>query len=236
MFEKDYTLRYGDLNRKGNIRLGAILDVLQDVAGRHSSSLGYSSEFLYSKSIAWLLQGWRVRVLSALNYETPVTIKTGIMNVKRFTSERKYEMWQNGELKVIATADWFTVDIDKLKPIIVPKEILENYESINEESNDLPFIKLRPEVETEFVKELKVEDRDLDQNQHVNNAKSAEILSDGLFDSSVLSEILITYRKAVMPENKMLIYRTKQDFGYYMELKNENNEPCVLMQIVYKKG
>ncbi len=232
MFEMDYTLRYGDLNRNGNVRLGAILDILQDIAGRHSSSVGYSYDVLYEKSIAWLMQGWRVKTISALDYDYPVRVKTGIMNVKRFTSERKYEIWQNGELKLIATADWFTVDITKLKPILVPQEILVAYDTVTEESNDLPFIKLRPEIDTEFIKEAKVEDRDLDQNQHVNNAKSAEILSDGLYDSSIPSEIRITYRKAVMPENKMLICYTKQDDGYYLELKNENNEPCVLMQLI----
>lgn len=230
MFVKEYSFRYGDLDRNGNVKIGAVLDVLQDVAISHSDSVGNSKEYLLSKSIAWLLQGWRVKTIKPLSYEQPVKVLTGIMNVKRFTSERRYEIWQDGELKVLATADWFTVDIDKMRPILIPDEILQAYDSVNEEDNGLPFTKLRFNDELEFVRTIDVEERDLDQNQHVNNAKSAEILTSGVF--SFPSELNITYRKAIMPSDTISIHHKKTEDGCLGMIKNQNDEILVLMNLI----
>lgn len=230
MFVKEYSFRYGDLDRNGNVKIGAVLDVLQDVAICHSNSVGYSQTKLLSKSIAWLLQGWRVKIIKSLSYEQPVKVVTGIMNVKRFTSERRYEIWQDGELKVSATADWFTVDIDKMRPILIPAEILEAYDTVNEEDNGLPFTKLRFNDTLDFVKTIDVEERDLDQNQHVNNAKSAEILTSGVF--SFPSELNITYKKAIMPSDTISIYHKKTEDGWLGQIKNQDDEVLVLMNLI----
>lgn len=230
VFVKEYSFRYGDLDKNGNVKIGAILDVLQDVAGCHSTSVGYSREKLLSESVAWLLQGWRVKTVKPLLYEQPVKVITGIMNVKKFTLERRYEMWQDGELKVSATADWFTVDINKMRPILVPDEILEGYDTINEEDNGLPFTKLRFNDTLDFVRKFEVSERDLDQNQHVNNAKSAEIVTDGVFEYP--SELHITYRKAIMPSDIVSVYRKKTEDGWLGQIKNEENEICVLMSLI----
>lgn len=230
MFVKEYSFRYGDLDRNGNVKIGSIIDILQDIAICHSTHVGYSAEKLYSKSIAWLLQGWRIKVLKPFAHDVPVEVRTGIMQVKTVTSARKYEMWQNGELKVIATADWFTVNTVKMKPTLVPDEIKNAFDNINEEDNGLPFLKLRFDDDCEFVEKMCVEERDLDQNQHVNNAKSAEIIAHSIF--GIPSELHITYKKAIMPSDTISIYHKKTEDGWLGQIKNQNNEVLVLMHLI----
>lgn len=235
MIEREYTFRYSDIDKNGQIRLSSVMDILQDVAIYHSDTKGYTLEALYSLHIAWLLQGWRIRFLKPLDATKPILVKTGIMNIHKFSSARKSEIWQDGELKSIATADWFTVDTERMRVILVPEQIFKNYESVQEEDNELPFIKLRPEKDVQMLSETHVEKRDLDTNNHMNNVKSAEVAMELLPEDFEVNELQITYRKALLPDETIKMCRKITDNGIWVELKNGNEETCVLLFAKEKK-
>lgn len=228
MFERSYHIRYSDLDKNSNLRISAVLDILQDISIAHSTSVGLSLKNMYQKNVAWLLQGWRVEFLEDFD-ESKLDVRTGIMNVRMFESSRKYEIYQNGVLKAKATGSWFTVDTDKMKVILVPEEIYGAYDTITEENNCLPFLKQRPVKEIEQISETKVERRDLDTNNHMNNVKSVEVALEVLPENMKVKELNITYRKALLPENSIKICGQKKEKGYYVELKNEAGQTCVLL-------
>lgn len=233
LYEKEYEFRYGDLDKDGNIKIASILDVLQDVAVCHSAEVGNDMEFLYSKSLAWLLEGWRIKI-DQLVSSKPITVKTGIMEMRHFTSYRKYEVWQDGVCKIKATASWFLVNTALMRPTLIPSEISSAFSCVNEEDNGLPFLKLRPMLEPEFVSENPVFKRDLDTNNHMNNVKSAEIALELLPDNFEIDEIRITYRKAIQPKDTVKQCGCKADNGYYAELRNGIDETCVLVNVIAK--
>lgn len=233
LYEKEYQFRYGDIDKNGNIKIAAILDVLQDVSISHSASVGLGLKTLYSKSLAWLLEGWRIKFSEALN-DSKITVKTGIMKMHHFSSYRKYEIWQDGICKIEGTASWFSVNTKLMRPVIVPEEIVSAYGCVNEPENEYPFLKLRPKEGPEFVAESPVFKRDLDTNNHMNNVKSAEIAIELLPDGAVVDELQVTYRKAIQPEDIVKQCGCKTDMGYYAELKNGNDETCVMVNVIFK--
>ena len=233
LFEKKYEFRYGDMDKNGNIKTAAILDVLQDISISHSADVGLGLNELYSRSLAWLLEGWRVKFSEPLS-TSEITVKTGIMKMHHFSSYRKYEIWQDGKCKVTGTASWFSVNTKTLRAVIVPEEISSAYGCTDEPENGLPFLKLRPKEGPEFVSENPVAKRDLDTNNHMNNVKSAEIALELLPDGADIDELQVTYRKAIQPEDTVKQCGCKTDEGHYIELKNGNDETCVLVNVILK--
>lgn len=229
MFEKEYTFRYSDLDKNIQVKISTVLDILQDISILHSAKKGYTLKKLYARNIAWLLQGWRIRFIEPLDGEKPVLAKTGVMRLHRYEAVRKYELWQDGVCKVIATGSWFTVNTERMKVILVPEDIQALYETTQETDNELPFIKLRPEKELPVISETKVEKRDLDSNNHMNNVKSAEVAFELLPENFGVSELQITYRKALMPASGIFMCGESMENGYAAELKNDAGESCVLM-------
>ena len=230
MVDREYTLRYSDLDKNGYVRASSVMDLMQDMAIYHSAEKGYSIDVLKSIHVAWLLQGWRVEFLGHLRVDVPVLIKTGVMDVVRFSSKRKYEIWQDGKLKIRATSDWFTVDTQEMRVILVPDRVFENFESTSEEDNGLPFIKLRPEREgVEEIGTTKVEKRDLDTNNHMNNVKSAEVAMELLPEGFDVGELQVTYRKALLQDETIKMCRKIKEDGIWVELKNAQEETCVLL-------
>ncbi|MBR3942564.1 MAG: hypothetical protein IKJ55_04335 [Clostridia bacterium] len=230
MIEREYTLRYSDLDKNGYVRTSSVMDLMQDMAIYHSAERGYSIDVLKNIHVAWLLQGWRVEFLGHLCVDKTVLIKTGVMDVVRFSSKRKYEIWQDGKLKIRATSDWFTVDTQAMRVILVPEQILESFESTLEEDNGFPFVKLRPDRDgVEEIGATKVEKRDLDTNNHMNNVKSAEVAMELLPEDFDVGELQITYRKALLPDETIKMCRKIREDGVWVELKNAQEETCVLL-------
>ena len=158
-----------------------------------------------------------------------VTIKTGIMEFKRCESIRKYEIWQEGKCKIVATAVWFTVDTDSMKIIRIPEVLSSAYENINEDDNGLKCTKLRPSGDAIFLCESIVSKRDLDTNNHVNNVKSVEMILNYLPDDFDIFELKVKYSRELKKDEHIKFYTKLADNEFYCELKNSSDEVCVIV-------
>lgn len=232
MFNKEYTFRYSDIDCREKIKTSSIIDILQDISILHSGCAGYPRDRLVSMSIAWLLLGWHIKFLSPIDKNTPITVSTGVMSVQKFEAKRKYEIYQNGECKVIATAVWFTVNLDKMKIIRPPEEIYASYESINESDNSLEFTRLRPKKLSDCAGGFTVERRDIDTNKHMNNVRSVETALDFLPENTNIGELWVTYRRSLHLNDSVSVCMERADNRYFIELVNSDNEPCVLLKII----
>ena len=232
MFVKEYELRYSDTDKNGSVKTSTVLDLLQDISIAHAESVGLGSEKFKSISVACLLAGWRVRFIKPIEISAPVTIKTGLMNITKCEANRKYEIWQKGEQKIVATALWFTVNTEKMRIARVVEELFTVFESTSEEDNNLPCAKLKPEPDLNFLGETKVEKRYLDTNNHMNNVKSVETVLNFMPDGFVISELHVKYRKELKPDETIKIYGKHTDEGICFEIKNADDQPCVLVNII----
>lgn len=229
MYIKEYEFRYGDLNRRGNIKISTVLDILQEAAILHSAAVGYDTEKLAEMKIAWLLEGWRLRFDATLHNRSKVTVKTGIMTIKTCESNRGYEVWQDGERKIIATADWFTMNTEKRRIARIPQECIDAFDKVDEPDNGLLFERFKPLEEIETIDTRKVEKRDIDTNNHMNNVKSVEILLDYLPDDFKMKELNVRYRKELIAGESITVCRKETEDGFALELKNDSGDACVMM-------
>lgn len=229
MFEKNYELRYSDMDRKGEIKKSAVIDLLQDISIAHSNFVGLDSAKYAELRIACLLANWNVKFLKSLVPYEEVTVKTGITKLTKFETYRKYEIWQCGECKVIATALWFTVNTETMRICRDTEQIFSVFECVTEEDNNLPCDKLRPLENAEYIGETTVEKRDLDTNNHMNNVKSVEVALNRMPEDFDLSQIQVKYRKELKEGETVKIFSRKTQEELYLELRNDNNDICVLI-------
>lgn len=229
MFIKDYVLRYSDLDRNGEVKICSVIDLLQDISIAHCDAMGFPTEKMAEMNVAWLLDGWRIKVFEKLDPKKKVAVKTGIMKIKATQTERKYELWQGDVLKIKAGAIWFTVDTSAMRIIRVPEVFLNAYNVVDEDP-DCKFLKFKSDDDAVFVRKTKVERRDLDTNNHMNNVKSAEVLVNAMPEEFDIAELLIRYRKELVLGEEIII-RTKEDgASFYGELLNSDNQVCVMMK------
>ena len=231
MYQQNYILRYGDLDNKGYVKIATIFDILQDISTRHSAAIGFDIKTLYSMNIAFLLKGWRVKLLQPIDYFSDVVVLTGIMKIRHFETIRKYEIWQNGILKLIGTGNWIPVDTVTKKIIVCPEEIKNGYDCINEDDNEIPFVRVREDENIQSVLLYQTQKRDIDTNGHINNVKSLELALETLPDNFIINEIQVTYVQELKREELINVCESRTDDFIHIELKNDDGKACVLINV-----
>jgi len=227
MFEITYTPRYGDYKDFETIKPGSILDMVQDISILHSSTLGYGLTGLRDMKIAWLMQGIKVNFITPVKTGIPIKIFTDVCSMKGASSERGCIITQNGEVVARTVANWFTFDTENQRPCRIPRELAETYPIHN--FNDDFYAYKKPEIinDSEYKYTIRVGNKDLDTNMHLNNQKSAEMLLDVLpFDFNI-KYMTLFYKNPAFLGDELKVYTKKIENGYYIHLLKSSGEICV---------
>ena len=227
MFALKYEPRYGDYKNYDLIKPSSILDMVQDISTRASAACGYDINALRALGLAWLLQGINVRFEKPIRPDMPVEISTAINPCNGVTSERCCIIMQNGETVAKTVANWFIFSSERQRPVRIPKEMLAVYEVHNFEDDFFRYKKtdVISAVEPEY--EIRVSNKEIDTNMHMNNQKSAELLMDALPFDFYVSEMNIIYKKPAYLGDILEVCKTPIENGWYVHLQTKDKEVCV---------
>jgi len=227
MYSFKYEPRYGDYKDYDNIKPGSILDMIQDVSTRASAEYGYDINKLREMGVAWLLQGIKVRFDSIIRPDMPIEIFTAIKPCNGVTSERCCIITQNGQTVGKSIANWFVFNSSRQRPVRIPSEMLEVYETQEFDDEFFNYKKLKALKIEEVAYTIKVSNKEIDTNKHMNNQRGAELLMDALPYDFYFNEINIFYKKPTFLGNKLEVCVQKTEKGYYVHMQTSEKELCV---------
>ncbi len=227
MFCFKYEPRYGDYKDYDNIKPGSVLDMIQDVSTRASAACGYDMNKLRELGLAWLLQGINVRFDSPIRPDMPIEIFTSIKPCNGVTSERCCLINQGGRCVGKSIANWFVFNVSRQRPVRIPKEMMDAYETDSFEDSFFEYKKAKICEVHESAYTIKVANKEIDTNKHMNNQRGAEILMDALPYEFYFNEINILYKKPTFLGNELEVCVSKTKKGYYVHLQTKDKEICV---------
>lgn len=229
-----YEPRYGDFKDFDTIKPSSILDMVQDVSIRASTECGYDIRTMKNMNIAWLMQGINVRFDKKISPYDSIEISTGVRKMKGAVSERCCIISQNNEVVGKTVACWFIFDVEKKRPNRISREMLSVYK---EESFEDPFFIFKKAECDETVSasySVKVSNKEIDTNLHLNNQKGAELLMDALpFDFS-FNEFSIFYRQPAFLGDELDVCIKSVENGYNVHLFEKQRGICVSGTFVRK--
>lgn len=226
MFKKSYETRYGDFKTPDKIKVSAVLDIIQDIATKHSEECGYGMKRLGEMGIAWLMQGIKLHFNSDVKTFETITTHTAVKDMKGVISERGTLIEQGGEIVAKAVVAWFMLDTKRMRPIRIPAEIAEKYGTYDF-SDDFFNYKKTEISEGEFLYKITVRSKEIDTNNHLNNQKSAELLMDALPEHFDFTDMNLLYKKAAYLGDELEVSRAELENGFFVALKGKNDEICV---------
>lgn len=226
LFEYTYETRYGDFKTPEEIKPAVILDMIQDIATKHSEKCGYGIFVMEERKQAWLLQGIKAHFEKPIKTHTPVTVKTAVKSMKGTTSPRCSYIEQNGEIVAKTIANWFLIDVEKLKPIRIPKEMGEAYDFDDFEEEFFAYKKLSTQ-DAEPIYSIRIGNKEIDTNHHLNNQKSAELLMDALPFDYFFSDMEVFYKQSAYLGDELDVCLKEIENGYYVHLQTKDKEICV---------
>lgn len=230
-YKKEYEVRLEDLG-KGNLATDiAMLKMLEEIAERNSFEVGFGLENLAETNKAWLLLDWKVEINERPKYKEILSVETWSRKMERCYGYRDFEMY-NDKNKLIAkgSSKWVLIDIEKRRPIRINEEDAAKYAVYDKGysvfENEIEKLEELNDEKLNFVKKYKIQRRDIDVNQHMNNISylelAYEILPDEVFYENIFKNIRITYKKEIKYGEEVSCYYSFKENKHIITIKNEN--------------
>ncbi|MBQ3022990.1 MAG: hypothetical protein IJD91_06725 [Clostridia bacterium] len=228
MYKYLYDIRYSNFKDFDNVKVSTVLDAIQEVAIRNSEYAGFGINKLRKMDRAWLLQGMNVCFEKGIKTSFPIEAYTAVKSLKGVVSERGCIIMQNGETVAKSIANWCLLDTKRMRLAKVPEEMTNAYEHCDFD-NDTFFIYERPEIieDASALYKVRVSNKELDTNMHLNNQKGAELLMDALPFDFEIKKISLIYPNPAYLGEELDVCVAEIENGYYVHLKNQDGKICV---------
>jgi acyl-CoA thioester hydrolase len=178
-----FRVRHYECDAYGHLNNANYLRYMQEAAFDASASVGYSKERYESMGFLWLAHETEIEYLQPIVYGDTVEVKTWVGDFRRVRSRRFYEFRKSGEEALVARAstDWVYIERASERPAVVPQEMILAFapEGVTEAAPPRKrFPSAPPPPADVFTQRRRVEWRDIDTAQHVNNAVYVNYIED----------------------------------------------------------
>ncbi len=182
IYTKTYTITTNNLDRYDDLTPMAMLDLFQDIAGRHAYQIEAGFDDMIKLGLIWVIARHEVNIIKSAPFGEDLTLTTWPLQPSRFYFDRVYEMKdEGGELVAYGRSRWLLIDIDKrrMQPSRVYHYPLTNFleqSYFKEEFPRLVSVGINHHPCLRHV----VRASEIDHNGHFNNARYAELIYNAL--------------------------------------------------------
>lgn len=172
-FDKQFELRYFEMNKFGIASPTTILILLEETAADHCFSINHSLFQLEEQNLGWVLISGFLQMERYPNYKEKITIRTWLSkysSIKGFRENIIYD--EQGHVIGRAKGLWIFFDIERRRPVQILDDIKEKWSFSKEECVNYNISKKVKAIEKpDFELKFKINKYDTDMNKHVNNIR-----------------------------------------------------------------
>ena len=178
VYECEFKVRCGDVNRHGFVRADVLFDYFQEAANIHAEQLGCGFDVFMEKRIAWVLARIRLDVFRTPRIGDILKVRTWPSGFKRLYALRDALFHDaNGDIAHLSSY-WVLLDMDSMRPLRLP----ESLPTPLPDNSDLPqFFDLSGKVAAAGADNpmaFIVPEHFIDINGHMNNARYWTLVTD----------------------------------------------------------
>lgn len=235
IYEKEFELQLRDIDKNNKMRLSSYLNVMQEIGGLHASELGHGLSEEIRTNKAWIVIAWKLEIFKRPNWNEKIKVRTWIGKIDKIYHYRDYEILDNNnEVIAKAVAKWVMVDIVTKTIQKTEDTYAGQFPIVNREDFDNNINKINSKFNIENLSkiyEYKVQRRDVDKNNHMNNIIYLDLALEGLDDEFVnnISKIEIHY-KTECKYNEEMVFMKDEDKIYILDKNKEKLHTLVILK------
>ena len=230
IFKEKFKMGLKDIDKNNLLKNRAILEYLENIGSFHSDVAGYGAEYTGKTGIAWVVLGWKLKVLKRPQYGQELEIHTWAKLGSKVATFRDFEIYDNNQnLCAIATSKWTMVDIRKGKITKIDDDVINAYEV--ETKNVFPELeleKLKIPSNFEYKTEYTIKRKDIDINGHMHNLYyldlTYEALPEEIYEKRPFDNVNIQYKKEIKLGEKVICKYAKVENKYNVTIFSEDEK------------
>lgn len=236
MFYKEIiTIGSNDIGPNFELRLSSFFKIMQDVIMHDSDERNIGYGVLREKNLIWVVTRIQLEIIRMPKYEEQVRAITYPDRFMKLFYPRHFRLETlDGEPLIKFSSIWVILDANSRKPIMYypfDKELPECHLE-----DELPMPSKVDIVDGEHIERRKIHYSDVDLNNHLNNTRYIEILSD-IHDSNFYNEhqvkkVTINYIKEIKEGAFVDVFSSKGN-PEYVQIKSDD-QLAFVASIEYK--
>lgn len=242
-YEKQYEINYYDVDFKFRCKVTSMMNFFGDIGTRQSEELGVGLDFLKEINATWVFYKYDINVIKYPKYGNKIKIITEITGFKKFYAYRDYLILdENGQILVKATALFFLIDIDKRRPVRIPKDQYNIYGIEDDLQTSIEMENIDKLTEIHNSSEFRVRYSDIDTNRHVNNVKylewAIEMVPLEVVKNYKLSRVKITFERELtyansVTSNIQVIKVSDNEIKCLHKIQNEHRTEVNILETIW---
>ena len=243
-FEKQFELRYFEMNKFGEASSTTILTLLEETAADHCYSINHSLYDLEKQNIGWVLLSGIMIMDRYPSYKEKIIIRTWLSSYSMIKGIRENIIYDE-KMNIIGKAKglWVFFDIIRRRPIQIFDSIKERWSYCNDESINHDITKKIKIMDSlAHIKEFKVNRFDVDTNQHVSNIRYLQWLIESIPEEIIDNYYLYSIDGRFIAEAQYgdtimsFTERDINDNSFIHSIKTQkNNKVCATAKTLWKK-
>jgi acyl-ACP thioesterase len=187
MFQKQFDLRYFEMDQHGGASPTTILTLLEEAAADHCLSINQSLFDLVNQNIGWVLLSGYMQMERYPLYKEKITIRTWLSKYTSIKGNRENIIYdEQGCVIGRAKGLWLFFDIKRRRPVKIFDDIKEKWSCFPEESITHDITENIEAIDSaKYKKSFLVYRYDMDTNKHVNNVRYLQWLLETIPDEII---------------------------------------------------
>ena len=215
ILRRSYAIRSYEVNAGGRLSIPSVFNLLQDAASSHALKLGVSVPQLLAGNHTWVLSRIYLKMNQHPGWGDTIQIHTWPSGIQRVFALRDFDIRQDDCTIGSCVSAWIIIDAASRRPLR-PTSFARQLNPVDRQHVlDHPLGKLPVLETTKIEKRFSVRYRDLDINQHVNNASYIEWLLEcipGMVENGrCLSELEVNFLGEALHGDRVLARCCHQD-------------------------
>ncbi len=233
MYQFESRVRYSEVDSAGKLTLPSLLDYLQDCCTFQSEELGIGVEYLAGHQAAWVLSSWEIEILRYPGMGERIVTGTWPYDFKGFYGYRNFLMQtKDGELLARVNSIWVYMDLSRMRPARIPKEMQEIYQRQFEKPLDGDWGDRRFAVPEGGVRQepVAVRKSHIDTNRHMNNSRYVLVAEEYLPEGFQTDRLRVEYKKAAVRGDLLVPVVTAEEDRVTVSLLDGADAPYAAVQ------
>ncbi len=236
IYEKEFELHLRDVDKNNKMRLSSYLNFMQEIGGLHSKEFGYGLNDEPITHKAWIIISWDFKILRRPVWNEKVLVRSWIGKIDKIYHYRDYEMLdKEGNVISKGVAKWVMVDTITKKIQKLDEKHINEFPIVNREdfNNNIEKVNMKFDVNgLNKIYECKIQKRDVDTNNHMNNIIYLDLALEGLEDEDVenISSIQIHYKTECKYNEEIVFMKDDENKIYILDKNKEKLHTLVILK------
>ena len=216
-YAENYTIACYEADANQALKPTAMLDWMQEIAGRDATRLEFGYDHLKSVNTAWVLSRTHVRFHQYPKWRDKVTLQTWHKGAFKVLYLRDFLLSDEAGVSLVsATTSWLIIDMNTRRMVRNPELASSPETCVFEHAIEEPADKIvfPADIEAKRAATHKVVWSDIDTMAHVNNVKyvcwALDAVSRSILQGHPLKEIIVNYDAEVLLGEEVELYRVMQ--------------------------